>query len=150
MLVLEVDGESMFQSSARINTGCNGGLVLVRGVQDGVSILSPHQHGLQLIGMTLGDARHCFNPQPASTRAATGGRVPAGTNARVSILSPHQHGLQLLLAGLLASKKGFNPQPASTRAATTARRGQGWGPRVSILSPHQHGLQPSSSSMLPQ
>ena len=131
-----------FQSSARINTGCNCWLHVADQIdqrfnpqpastraatrlhprffqvaQD-VSILSPHQHGLQQV----------------TTRT--------GLYQWVSILSPHQHGLQPNSSGGRVSKSGcFNPQPASTRAATSFRRGSATRPTVSILSPHQHGLQ---------
>ena len=133
---------AVFQSSARINTGCN----------------SSYRYKPRCL---LG-----FNPQPASTRAATpsaaqtwsghsvfqsSARINTGCNGivrpplavyGVSILSPHQHGLQLEQDGRFALRlKRFNPQPASTRAATQPPHEWQQVQRVSILSPHQHGLQ---------
>ena len=116
-----------FQSSARINTGCN------------------------FDAAAIGHRQASFNPQPASTRAATCIRLTRAVLARVSILSPHQHGLQPQRPAARSWGGCFNPQPASTRAATHQHGLQRGGPAaqmpprprgVSILSPHQHGLQP--------
>ena len=111
-------------------------------VRECVSILSPHQHGLQLPASMSFGAGITFQSSArintgcnalglsrafglggfqSSARINTGCNVQANARraaARVSILSPHQHGLQPA-AGLETKRHGG----------------------VSILSPHQHGLQ---------
>ena len=116
---------AVFQSSARINTGCN--------------VFNPRFDGFN----------QCFNPQPASTRAATttSGRLSLST--RVSILSPHQHGLQPTFSACECWKPRFQSSARiNTGCNADKQRQRDMNIEVSILSPHQHGLQPRFNGSL--
>ena len=131
-----------FQSSARINTGCN-----TRARRSGFHFRLFQSSARINTGCNANPPRgnyrqHGFNPQPASTRAATGRLEPEQKAFLVSILSPHQHGLQHIGPSSLYHLPYVSilspHQHGLQRGCPQAQaRGQG----VSILSPHQHGLQ---------
>ena len=114
---------------------------------------------------------YSFNPQPASTRAATCGRgmrwrhfagfqssarINTGCNPGWGVRSQGYYSFNPQPASTRAATSiafqherlaaGFNPQPASTRAATSAPKISRMISLVSILSPHQHGLQRISTT----
>ena len=119
-MCLHTAKRKVFQSSARINTGCN---------DDGqpkktltlVSILSPHQHGLQPGLQT--------RRKPSGSTFQSSARINTGCN--------RQDRNWRSVAMTFQSSARIN-----TGCNCICFRHAG-SPFVSILSPHQHGLQPS-------
>ena len=131
-----------FQSSARINTGCNAAVVSANIPKAGFNP-QPASTRAATAAPQIGEKPlTSFNPQPASTRAATAQHYPWVDFKAVSILSPHQHGLQRIPYTFTVSAERVSilspHQHGLQRDLFSVPNDD---PRVSILSPHQHGLQ---------
>ena len=163
---------TLFQSSARINTGCNFSHIVGVDEERQVSILSPHQHGLQLAGQNQRDigavfqssarintgCNHPFGDCHAQIRFQSSARINTGCNEiggrhggfrNVSILSPHQHGLQPVRRGRQLGGALFQSSARINTGCNLVTAAPNVSPfAVSILSPHQHGLQLQTFSVL--